>query len=255
MVSIPGITPALGLKGMPILVALQQSFSDSYAITRDDASHTPQTLNNCADFLKAEGHIDSAGSDLDYRALLHEGARCDALELLSHARPAPNGPFAKFSFAALKLKNLPPQIDLLIANESLSEAKKIAARGGSVLAIEPSLRLHKNAPYESDLEAKDWSGSLIDYGHADLYGDGGDELLLLRTAQAKGGTYAATDFFVLKQDGNRPLRLVDQRPHLSPPATFHTQRRLHPLHSNSVTPVRWEEMEQLPHLRTSEYRT
>ena len=158
------ITSALGLNGAPVSAALRQPFDGPYQITLDNAAHTPQTLGNCADFLKAEGHIYSAGSDLDYHALLKEGARCDALELLSHARPASNGSFANFSFAALKTSDLPPQVDLLIANESVSKASGVAARGGSVLTIEPSLRMRNKGPYESDLGAKDWTGTLTDYG-------------------------------------------------------------------------------------------
>jgi hypothetical protein len=209
------IFPELGLgAGESIEVALAEPLGDTFEVTLD-ASHQSarKTLQSCRDYLSVARFIYSAGPAVDSNVLYFEGARCDALNLLRSARPALHPVFQNFSFKHLAVKNLPPGMALIIANEEQRDADWITRKGGSILNLDSSVRLHATGPDKAELVTQDWTADLTVLARADFFGNGSEQLLLRRDAAATGGTYRSTRIFLLsRRSPSGPLRIEMTRP-------------------------------------------
>ena len=205
-------TPELGLDASgTIEAALEKPLPDVYeVILGRGADATRHTVKNCTDYLTLGSGRRSTGSALNDASLRYLGATCVALDWLKMARPSTKPAFQNFSLQQITVRELPPELALAISFDSIADARSASKRGASILAIEPSVRLRPKSADEAELVASDWTAHLTVYGHADFFGDGSDELLVRWQGAATGGTYKATQVFLLARNKGR-LAVVRSR--------------------------------------------
>ncbi|WP_263383364.1 hypothetical protein [Granulicella arctica] len=194
-------SPDLGLgSGKTIGAALLEPFEDTYEVTvREPGKLSPATLHNCKEYLRVEDAIYDAGPAPASNSLNYVAARCNALHLLQSARPAVHPTFRDFDFRHLAVRNLPPGLALIIADEEQKNADRITRHGGSILDLEKDVSVRATRRDEADLATPEWTATLTVLARADFLNDGREELLIRRNAAAIGGTYRSTRIFLLSR--------------------------------------------------------
>ena len=211
-----GIYVAPGLKITPthtIDDALREPFPSSYEVTVGKAPNAAnKTLTNCLDYLSMKGSHYSAVSSLNLANVHSLGATCDALDWIRGARPAAHPAFQNFSWRQITVRQLPPELALNISREEEAKARTVSAHGGSILEMEPGVKLRIKSADEAELVAPgDWTAALTMEAHGDFLGDGNEELLVVWLGHATGATYTASYTFLLGR-GKNGLAVVRQRP-------------------------------------------
>ncbi len=199
--------------GKAIASALNEPFDAPYPVTLSTPPGATKTLTTCSDYLPVEHSIYSAGSALDFQSLRAAGARCDALNLLRSAKltQVPSSP--AFSFVNIRTKSLPPQLALNISNEQIARADAIAGHQGSILDLDPSVMLSKQAQDTATLNTKNWSESLTLLAQGDILANGQNDLIVRRDATVTHGTYTSATIFLLSWvPSSQRLTLVRELP-------------------------------------------
>ena len=191
--------------------ALRDPFPSPFQITVGEGRGAPRTLNHCADYLAIRDTRYSASGSLEDKRLRYLGATCDALSWIKGARPAAHPAFGNFSWRQITLRQLPPELALNLSPDAEEQARKVSARGGSILELEPDLRLRVKNANEAQLVSEDEKITLTVDAHGDFLGDGNEQLLVRWQSSVTGGSYTSVYVFLLARRNNR-LVVVGQRP-------------------------------------------
>lgn len=204
---------ALGITSRTTVTKLLGApFPDSFEVTTGGSSPVlRKTLTNCADYLEVRDQKFTTGLSIDDTTLRALGAKCVALDWIRDASPATHPSFRDFSFRRVTVRELPPEFALSLSRQQRSAAKSLSHSGGSILDLEPGLRMRVTDANRATLISPDWTEALSVYSHADFIGDGQEELLMRADAKATGGSYISTTLFLLVRRNNG-LVVVRQYP-------------------------------------------
>ena len=111
------------------------------------------------------------------------------------------------------MRDLPPQLALALSPDQIARVNRVAARNGSIRALDRTVRLRPLSATRARLDAGAWTATLTLYGRADFTGTGEDSLLIRRDASAKRGTYTTSSLYLMMR--RRPtgrLQIVEPRP-------------------------------------------
>lgn len=161
-------------------------------------------VKSCAELIDVNRHQFRLDPDdnVSWKGFESETAHCFALNALKTAKPAERSYVGWFHLSPERVAKLPPDMTLYFSEDEQQEIANAAKKCQPLGAYDGSLRVHvKND--EAQVSTDAWSGRIVLYARGDLNGDGIEDLLLLRQAQATDGTAADSTLFIVSQTSPR----------------------------------------------------
>ncbi len=157
---------------------------------------------NCPALLAARAQGASPADDRDLAIERDEGARCIALQQLSHARGAPAGALAGFDLGTAKAAQLPPTLAVPFGKRDDARAQAAEGRGQTLRDYLPDAVVQAGAGALA-IKGDTWETRVEVLARGDFDGSGREELLLAAHDKATEGTFESTRLLLVarRDDG------------------------------------------------------
>ncbi len=193
------ISSELHLGDQPLDAELIKPFEEDFLVgVASPNEGAKRTLHRCSDYLAVRDSITDMGPSVTANALRATGTRCDALDLLNHARRAPRPCFANFTFKRLAIHNLPAELALTVSREDERYVQQASQRGLPLTAVAGRAILRASSADDATVSVPSaWTSRLIALARADFLGDGREELMVRSTSWVEEGTFQTSHLFLL----------------------------------------------------------
>lgn len=175
----------------------------------------PRLIQSCAELLDVSHQRFRLDPDdaVSWRGFESEGAPCFALDALRGAKPPTRSYVGWFTLSPGTVAKLPPGMTLSFSADDLEDIAVAAKKCQPLGAYEDELHVQMQGPDQADIKTAAWSGRIVLYARGDLNGDGLEDLMFLRQAQANEGTAAdSTVFIVTQRSAHGCLQIVRTLP-------------------------------------------
>ncbi len=165
----------------------------------------PRAIHDCAALIEISRrrfHL-RPDDNVSWRGFESEAAPCFALEALKAAKPAARSFVSWFTLSPASVAKLPPAMTLAFSNDDRADIAAAAKKCQPLGAYEDELHVQMAGPDQADVKTAAWSGRIVLYARGDLNGDGIEDLMFLRQAQANEGTAADSSVFIVTQKSPR----------------------------------------------------
>ncbi len=197
--AVPTWSPVLELDSLATLPArFARPFREPVDLVRGEAR---SSAGNCPALLAARAQGASPADDRDLAIERDEGARCIALEQLSHARGAPAGSLAGFELRTAKAAQLPPTLAVPFGKRDDARAQAAEARGQTLRDYLPDVVVQAGDGALL-LKGDTWETRVEVLARGDFDGGGREELLLAAHDKATEGTFESTRLLLVARRGN-----------------------------------------------------
>ncbi len=160
------------------------------------------SASNCIALLAARTQGASPADDRDLAIERDEGARCIALQQLSHARGAPAGTLAGFNLGSANAAQLPPTLAVPFGKRDDARAQAAEARGQTLRDYLPDAVVQASGD-ALVIKGDTWQTRVEVLARGDFDGSGREELLLAAHDKATEGTFESTRLLLVarREDG------------------------------------------------------
>ncbi len=197
--SLAWVSPESELRNQSVDVELRKPFEENFLVEvgRSENSNK-KNVHNCLDYLSVRTSITDWGPSMIANILRIQAVRCDALDLLSHARQASHPCFERFTFTRLTAKNLPAKLSLVVSREDERDVKNASIRGLPVTFLSDHIVWRPRGQNVASLIVpSQWSSRLTVIARADFLGNGEEELMVRSETSVTDGTYRTLHLYLL----------------------------------------------------------